>query len=130
METSRRWLNAVASESIPRTYATATGAREQLRRAIENVVRSAIRYTQPSAEVEIVIRKQCAPVLSSVVISSTRSRPGHIRRTPSRRIFSLYYRITTINGRRLAGTSAYGSHDRLSDSFCGLGDSRWILYRR
>jgi two-component system sensor histidine kinase CpxA len=47
---------------------TTTGAREQLRRAIENVVRNAIRYTQPSTDVEITLRKQCAPTLSRAVI--------------------------------------------------------------
>jgi two-component system sensor histidine kinase CpxA len=42
---------------------TTTGAREQLRRAIENVVRNAIRYTQPSTDVEITIREQRAVAL-------------------------------------------------------------------
>jgi signal transduction histidine kinase len=38
-------------------------AKQQLRRAIENVVRNAIRYTQPSTDVEITIRKQYARAL-------------------------------------------------------------------
>src|ERR1700730_5105107 len=47
---------------------TTTGAREQLRRAIENVVRNAIRDTQPSTDVEITIGHEGAPALSRTVI--------------------------------------------------------------
>ncbi len=55
---------------------TTTGAREQLRRAIENVVRNAIRYTQPSTDVEITIREQRAFALPRAVIQVRDHGPG------------------------------------------------------
>jgi signal transduction histidine kinase len=81
---------------------TTTGAREQLRRAIENVVRNAIRYTQPSTDVEITIRKQCAPVFSSAVIQIRDHGPG-VSSEHLEKIFLPFYRIPTINSEPTSG---------------------------
>jgi signal transduction histidine kinase len=81
---------------------TTTGAREQLRRAIENVVRNAIRYTQPGTDVEITIRKQCAPVLSRAVIQVRDHGPG-VSGEHLEKIFLPFYRISTINGEPTGG---------------------------
>jgi signal transduction histidine kinase len=79
-----------------------TGAREQLRRAIENVVRNAIRYTQPSTDVEITIRKQYAPALSSAVVQVRDHGPG-VSSEHLEKIFLPFYRIPTIDGEPTGG---------------------------
>jgi signal transduction histidine kinase len=79
-----------------------TGAREQLRRAIENVVRNAIRYTQPSTDVEITIRKQRASALSSAVIQVRDHGPG-VSSEHLEKIFLPFYRIPSINGEPTSG---------------------------
>jgi two-component system sensor histidine kinase CpxA len=76
---------------------TTTGAREQLRRAIENVVRNAIRYTQPSTDVEITIREQRASAISRAVIQVRDHGPG-VSSEHLEKIFLPFYRIPTING--------------------------------
>jgi signal transduction histidine kinase len=81
---------------------TTTGAREQLRRAIENVVRNAIRYTHPSTDVEITMRQQRALALSRVVIQVRDHGPG----MPSEhleKIFLPFYRVPTIHGEPVGG---------------------------
>ena len=81
---------------------TTTGAREQLRRAIENVVRNAIRYTLPSTDVEITIRKESAPALSRAVIQVRDHGPG-VSSEHLEKIFLPFYRISTINGEPTGG---------------------------
>jgi two-component system, OmpR family, sensor histidine kinase CpxA len=84
------------------SFCTTTGAREQLRRAIENVVRNAIRYTQPNTDVEITIRKQCAPALSRAIIQIRDHGPG-VSSEHLEKIFLPFYRIPTINGEPTGG---------------------------
>ncbi len=81
---------------------TTTGAREQLRRAIENVVRNAIRYTQPSTDVEITIREQRAFALPRAVIQVRDHGPG-VSSEHLEKIFLPFYRIPTINGEPTSG---------------------------
>lgn len=81
---------------------TTTGAREQLRRAIENVVRNAIRYTQPSTDVEITLRKQCATALSRAVIQVRDHGPG-VSSEHLEKIFLPFYRISMTNGEPASG---------------------------
>jgi two-component system sensor histidine kinase CpxA len=81
---------------------TTTGAREQLRRAIENVVRNAIRYTQPSTDVEITIRERRASALSTAVIQVRDHGPG-VSSEHLEKIFLPFYRIPTINGEPAGG---------------------------
>jgi signal transduction histidine kinase len=81
---------------------TITGAREQLRRAIENVVRNAIRYTQPSTDVEITIREQRASALSRAVIQIRDHGPG-VSSEHLEKIFLPFYRIPTMNGEPTSG---------------------------
>ena len=76
---------------------TTSGAREQLRRAIENVVRNAIRFTQPSTDVEITLCKQSSPALSRAVIRVRDHGPG-VSSEHLEKIFRPFYRIPTING--------------------------------
>jgi len=79
-----------------------TGAREQLRRAIENVVRNAIRYTQPSTDVEITIRKQYVPAPFSAVIQVRDHGPG-VSSDHLGKIFLPFYRIPTTDGEPTGG---------------------------
>jgi signal transduction histidine kinase len=81
---------------------TTTGAREQLRRAIENVVRNAIRYTRPSTDVEITVREQRASALSRAVIQIRDHGPG-VASEHLEKIFLPFYRIPTINGEPTSG---------------------------
>jgi signal transduction histidine kinase len=81
---------------------TTTGAREQLRRAIENVVRNAIRYTQPSTDVEITIREQRAFALPRAVIQVRDHGPG-VSSEHLEKIFLPFYRIPTSNGEPTSG---------------------------
>jgi two-component system, OmpR family, sensor histidine kinase CpxA len=78
------------------------GAREQLRRAIENVVRNAIRYTQPRTDVEITIRKQCAPALSSAIIQ-VRDHGSGVSSEHLEKIFLPFFRIPMISGEPTGG---------------------------
>jgi two-component system sensor histidine kinase CpxA len=82
---------------------TTTGAREQLRRAIENVVRNAIRYTEPSTDVEITIRKECVPAPSKAVIQVRDHGPG-VSSEHLEKIFLPFYRISAIGGEPAGGT--------------------------
>jgi two-component system sensor histidine kinase CpxA len=81
---------------------TTAGAGEQLRRAIENVVRNAIRFTPPSTAVEITMRKQGAPALSRAIVRVRDHGPG----VPSEhleKIFLPFYRVPTSNGEPTGG---------------------------
>ncbi len=86
---------------------TTTGAREQLRRAIENVVRNAIRYTRPSTDVEITIRKHSVHALSSAVIQVRDHGPG-ISSEHLEKIFLPFYRIPALNGEPTSGGAGLG----------------------
>jgi signal transduction histidine kinase len=81
---------------------TTTGARKPLRRAIENVVRNAIRYTQPSTDVEITLRKQCAPALSKAIIQVRDYGPG-VSSEHLEKIFHPFYRISATNSEPAGG---------------------------
>jgi two-component system sensor histidine kinase CpxA len=82
-------------------FCTATGAREQLRRAIENVVRNAIRYTHPSTDVEITMSKQCVS-LPSAVIQVRDHGPG-VPGEHLEKIFLPFYRVPPMNGEQAGG---------------------------
>ena len=81
---------------------TTTGAGEQLRRAIENVVRNAIRFTQPSTDVEITMRKQGPPTPSRAVIQIRDHGPG-VSSEHLEKIFLPFYRIPAVNGELTGG---------------------------
>jgi signal transduction histidine kinase len=83
---------------------TTLGTREQLRRAIENVVRNAIRYTEPFTEVEITIRKEFAPAIPRALIQVRDHGPG-VAREHLEKIFLPFYRIPAMDG---GGTGGAG----------------------
>lgn len=68
------------------------GAEEQLRRAVENVVRNAIRYTQPCTDVEITLSRQSTPAIA--VIQVRDHGPG-IAAEHLCKIFLPFYRVAT-----------------------------------
>jgi signal transduction histidine kinase len=88
----------VDSDNLCRT----TGAREQLRRAIENVVRNAIRHTKPSTDVEITIREQRASALSRTIIQVRDHGPG-VASEHLEKMFLPFYRIPATNGGPTSG---------------------------
>jgi two-component system sensor histidine kinase CpxA len=81
---------------------TTTGTGEQLRRAIENVVRNAIRHTHPSTDVEIKIRRQRVHALSRAVVQVRDHGPG-VPGEHLEKIFLPFYRVPAMNGEQTGG---------------------------
>jgi two-component system sensor histidine kinase CpxA len=81
---------------------TTTGTEEQLRRAIENVVRNAIRYTKPSTDVEITVRRQSVHALSRAIVRVRDHGPG-VPNEHLEKIFLPFYRVPTIHGEQAGG---------------------------
>lgn len=82
---------------------TALGFEELLRRAIENVVRNAVRYTSQGTEVETTLRLQAANGTSTAVIRVRDHGPG----VPSERLSDLFrpfYRLDDARDRESGGT--------------------------
>lgn len=75
---------------------TTLGTREQLRRAIENVVRNVIRYTEPFTDVEITIRKTFVPAIPRALIQVRDHGPG-VAREHLEKIFLPFYRIPAMH---------------------------------
>lgn len=80
------------------------GAGEQLRRAVENVVRNAIRYTQPCTEVEITVSRRSTPAIA--VIQVRDHGPG-VAREHLNKIFLPFYRVSTPSSEE-TGNSGLG----------------------
>lgn len=83
-----------------------TGAGEQLRRAVENVVRNAVRHTLPCTEVEITVYRQQAATVSTAVIQVRDHGPG-ISSEHLKKIFLPFYRVPTGNSEQ-TGSSGLG----------------------
>jgi two-component system sensor histidine kinase CpxA len=81
---------------------TTTGVAEHLRRAIENVVRNAIRYTRPSTDVEITVRRLEAAAVSRAVIQVRDHGPG-VPMVHLGKIFLPFYRVPNANGAQTGG---------------------------
>src|SRR5882757_6271903 len=81
---------------------TTTGTGEQLRRAIENVVRNAIRYTLPNTEIGISIRRRYSPAPAMAVIQ-VRDRGFGVKEEHLEKIFLPFYRVPSINGEQAGG---------------------------
>ena len=78
------------------------GAGEQLRRAVENVVRNAIRHTLPNTEIGISIRKQYSPAPAKAIIQVRDRGPG-VKEEHLEKIFLPFYRVPSINGEQAEG---------------------------
>ena len=81
---------------------TTSGSREQLRSAIENVVRNAICYSPPNTSVEVTVRRDYTTSLPAAVIQIRDHGPG----VPSdhlEKIFHAFYRIPASNGEKSSG---------------------------
>jgi two-component system, OmpR family, sensor histidine kinase CpxA len=81
---------------------TTTGVADHLRRAIENVVRNAIRYTRPSTDVEITVRRLEATAVSRAVIQVRDHGPG-VPMVHLGKIFLPFYRVPNANGAQTGG---------------------------
>jgi two-component system sensor histidine kinase CpxA len=73
------------------------GAAEQLRRAIENVVRNAVRHTSPSTEVEVRLSRQAGKDYSRAIIHVRDHGPG-VPREHLQMIFHPFYLVPRTNG--------------------------------
>ena len=71
---------------------TTTGVADQIRRAIENVVRNAIRYTKAHSQVEIALRRQEAPPGATALIQVRDFGPG-VPESDLQKIFLPFYRV-------------------------------------
>ena len=69
-----------------------TGVVDQIRRAIENVVRNAIRYTKAHSQVEIALRRQEAPPGATALIQVRDFGPG-VPDSDLQKIFLPFYRV-------------------------------------
>jgi two-component system sensor histidine kinase CpxA len=80
-----------------------TGVPDQLRRAIENVVRNAIRYTKVHSQVEIGIRREGESPSTTAVIQVRDYGPG-VPDTDLMKIFQPFYRVPSADGSTTNGT--------------------------
>jgi two-component system, OmpR family, sensor histidine kinase CpxA len=76
--------------------------KEQLRRAIENVVRNAIRYSQSNRKIEITIDRQVSSVQSWAVVQVRDYGPG-VAQQHLEKIFQPFYRVLTSNAQQTGG---------------------------
>src|SRR5229473_4229375 len=81
---------------------TTTGIADHLRRAIENVVRNAIRYTRQSTDVEITVRRLDAAAVSRAVIQVRDHGPG-VPMAHLGKIFLPFYRVPNASGAQTGG---------------------------
>src|SRR5215469_678122 len=80
-----------------------TGAPDQIRRAIENVVRNAIRYTKGHSQVEIIMRREGTLPSATAVIRVRDYGPG-VPDSELSKIFQPFYRVTSTDGFATNGT--------------------------
>jgi two-component system sensor histidine kinase CpxA len=80
------------------------GNRELLYRAVENVLRNAIRYTEPNSEVKIRLSAEPREISHVAVLEISDRGPG-IPETELRSIFQPFYRVDRA---RSAGTGGFG----------------------
>jgi signal transduction histidine kinase len=81
---------------------TIGGAREQLRRAIENIVRNAIRYSQPGMEVKIRVEKRAVSSGSKAVVQVRDHGPG-VPNEHLEKIFFPFHRVSGPNEETTGG---------------------------
>jgi signal transduction histidine kinase len=81
----------------------ATGVPDQVRRAIENVVRNAIRYTKAHSQVEIMMRREGTPPAANAVIQVRDYGPG-VPDADLGKIFQPFYRVPSSDGSTANGT--------------------------
>ena len=79
------------------------GSLDQIRRAIENVVRNAIRYTKAHSQVEIIMRRQGTLPAANAVIQVRDYGPG-VPDSDLAKIFLPFYRVTSTDGSATKGT--------------------------
>ena len=80
-----------------------TGVPDQVRRAIENVVRNAIRYTKAHSQVEITMRREGESPSATAVIQVRDYGPG-VPDTDLAKIFQPFYRVPSSDGSTTTGT--------------------------
>jgi two-component system sensor histidine kinase CpxA len=81
----------------------ATGIVDQIRRAIENVVRNAIRHTKPNSEVEITLRRRGVPPNGTAVVRVRDHGPG-VADSELEKIFQPFYRVVSPDGSNSEGS--------------------------
>jgi signal transduction histidine kinase len=84
------------------SYVT-TGVPDQVRRAIENVVRNAIRYTKAHSQVEITVRREGEWPFPTAVIQVRDYGPG-VPDTDLAKIFQPFYRVLSSDGSTTNGS--------------------------
>jgi two-component system sensor histidine kinase CpxA len=81
---------------------TAEGSEELLRRAIENVVRNAVRYTDEGTGVEISLRRRRSNASEFAVLTVRDHGPG-VPEEALANLFNPFYRVAESRDRRLGG---------------------------
>jgi signal transduction histidine kinase len=80
-----------------------TGSEELLRRAIENVIRNAVRHTAEGTEVEVTLRCAQKNAVSRALITVRDHGPG-VPREALARLFQPFYRVADARERLTGGT--------------------------
>lgn len=96
LEAEQRGCRVQARLSAP---SAVRGNRELLRRAIENVVRNAVRFTEPGSSVEVELRREAERALLTV-----RDHGPGVPEDALQRIFKPFYRVAGDRARQSGGT--------------------------
>lgn len=80
-----------------------TGITDQIRRAIENVVRNAIRHTEANSDVEITLRRRDALPTATAVVQVRDHGPG-VADADLEKIFQPFYRVNCPDGLNSEGS--------------------------
>jgi signal transduction histidine kinase len=88
---------------VERAECTVTGNKELLRRAIENVVRNAVRYTRENSSVEIRLRRTMNNDISFAEIS-VRDHGQGVPEADLPHLFRPFYRVSNARERQTGGT--------------------------
>jgi len=98
-ETRRRSVRAVVEEEL-----TVRGSEEILRRAIENVVRNAIRYTAEGTPVDITVSRRPGQSGGDTAVIRIRDHGPGVPEGALPQLFLPFYRVTGARDRQTGGT--------------------------
>jgi two-component system sensor histidine kinase CpxA len=98
-ETRRRRVRAVVEEDL-----AILGSEEMLRRAIENVVRNAVRYTPEDTQVDILLSRRCGQPRGDAAVICIRDHGPGVPEAALSHLFLPFYRVADARDRQTGGT--------------------------
>jgi signal transduction histidine kinase len=97
-ETRHRRVSAVGEEDL-----TVLGSEEMLRRAIENVVRNAVRYTPEHTQVDVRVSRRSGPSGGDAAVLRIRDHGPGVPEAALSRLFHPFYRVADSRDRQTGG---------------------------